>query len=70
MRFSITVVSALLSVLFSVSVWSETILPPRIEFTETMVDFGKVNEGETLTHVFHFKNTGGEKLIIHKLKAP
>ncbi len=37
---------------------------PRIEFASTTVDFDKVTEGETLHHVFKFKNTGDATLEI------
>jgi len=32
--------------------------PPRIVFTETSHDFGEVEEGAQLTHVFRFRNEG------------
>ena len=40
-----------------------------IEFTETEFDFGTVMEGEKVTHVYKFKNTGEEPLIISNAKA-
>jgi Protein of unknown function (DUF1573) len=33
---------------------------------ETTVDFGKVKEGDTLSHIFKISNTGKEPLIIYK----
>jgi Protein of unknown function (DUF1573) len=33
---------------------------------ETSVDFGKVKEGDTLSHIFKISNTGNEPLIIYK----
>jgi hypothetical protein len=38
---------------------------PKIEFTETTYDFGTIKEENgAVTHVFEFKNTGDEKLVI------
>ena len=33
---------------------------------QTSVDFGKVKEGDTLSHIFKISNTGNEPLIIYK----
>jgi hypothetical protein len=38
----------------------------QIAFSETTHDFGKVKEGDTLSHVFKLKNTGIEPLFIYK----
>lgn len=35
-------------------------------FNETGFDFGKVKEGDTLTHIFTITNKGNEPLIIYK----
>jgi hypothetical protein len=35
-------------------------------FNETGFDFGKVNEGDTLTHIFKLTNKGAEPLVIYK----
>ncbi len=40
-----------------------------VEFEETEFDFGTVMEGEKVTHVYKFKNTGDEPLIISNAKA-
>ncbi len=40
-----------------------------VEFTETEYDFGTVMEGEKVVHVYKFKNTGDEPLIISNAKA-
>lgn len=40
-----------------------------IEFVETEHDFGTVMEGEKVTYVYKFKNTGDEPLIISNAKA-
>ena len=33
---------------------------------QTTVDFGKVKEGDTLSHIFKISNTGNEPLVIYK----
>lgn len=40
-----------------------------VEFEETEYDFGTVMEGEKVVHVYKFKNTGDEPLIISNAKA-
>jgi len=42
---------------------------PVMEFKETLHDFGKVIEGETVTYNFKFKNTGGSDLLISNVSA-
>lgn len=41
----------------------------KIEFEESKFDFGKMNKGEMVTHIFKFKNTGEIPLIIVDAKA-
>ena len=38
----------------------------KMEFYETKFDFGKAKEGDVLTHVYRFKNTGNAPLMIAK----
>ncbi len=38
----------------------------EVQFSETKFDFGKVKEGDTLSHVFTITNAGNEPLIIYK----
>jgi Protein of unknown function (DUF1573) len=38
----------------------------EVNFNETEFDFGKVKEGDTLSHVFKMKNTGKEPLFVFK----
>lgn len=40
-----------------------------IEFVEPEFDFGKVNEGEKVQHVYKYTNTGTEPLIISNAKG-
>jgi hypothetical protein len=40
---------------------------PAIVFDAESKDFGKVAAGETLEHVFEFRNSGDRELIIEKL---
>lgn len=37
---------------------------PDIKFEEEVYDFGKMTQGETVSHAFYFKNTGGKNLVI------
>lgn len=41
----------------------------RITFEEVEHEFGEVNEGETVTHAFKFKNTGTVPLIINNCRS-
>ena len=38
----------------------------KIEFEEEVFDFGDIKEGEVVEHVFAFKNTGNNPLMISK----
>ena len=40
---------------------------PKIKFREGSKDFGKMEQGEVLTHIFVFKNEGDETLKIRKI---
>lgn len=42
---------------------------PIIEFDSTIFDFKTINQGQSIDHVFAFKNTGKSDLIIRKTKA-
>ncbi|HDZ26388.1 MAG TPA: DUF1573 domain-containing protein, partial [Candidatus Aminicenantes bacterium] len=42
---------------------------PKLKFREESKDFGKVKQGEVLTHVFVFKNEGDETLVIKRVKT-
>lgn len=37
---------------------------PAFEFEETSFDFGTLRSGESVTHEYHFKNTGSADLLI------
>lgn len=41
----------------------------QIFFKEKSHDFRVIKQGETVTHVFIFKNTGGETLYIREIDA-
>lgn len=40
-----------------------------VEYTETTFDFGTVPEGDKVSHVYKFKNTGSEPLVISNAKG-
>ena len=42
---------------------------PRIVFTQPVHDFGKVEQGEQVTHLFRFTNQGGQELRIESVKT-
>jgi hypothetical protein len=42
---------------------------PNIEFDHDEWNFGKINEGEKISHIFRVKNTGDANLIIKRIKA-
>lgn len=41
----------------------------KIEFSEQSFDFGEINEGDLVNHVFKFKNTGSSPLVIKDATA-
>jgi Protein of unknown function (DUF1573) len=42
---------------------------PKIKFKETVWDFGKVKQGETLSHEFVFANEGDATLVIQRVST-
>ncbi|MDN5350918.1 MAG: hypothetical protein PWQ54_2314 [Bacteroidales bacterium] len=42
---------------------------PEISFTKTEHDFGKLIQGEKVSYIFKFKNTGDAPLLISKVSA-
>ena len=40
-----------------------------MSFEETEHDFGEITEGDKVTHIFEFKNTGDEPLVISKAQG-
>jgi len=46
-----------------------TVAPPKIQFNEETWDFGKVKQGDILTHEFVFKNIGEAPLSILKVRT-
>ena len=42
---------------------------PRIEFDEKQFDFGEIDAGEKVEHIFSFKNKGDAPLIVEKVKS-
>lgn len=37
---------------------------PEIKFDEEVFDFGKISQGEKVSHAFYFKNVGSKSLVI------
>ena len=47
---------------------SGQIPPPRIEFSSTEHDFGKIDESQSVSHRFNFRNSGQSLLFIRNVK--
>jgi hypothetical protein len=43
--------------------------PPRLVFSESVFDFGKVEQGDQVNHLFRFTNQGGQDLRIESVKT-
>lgn len=41
----------------------------KMEFTESVYNFGQINEGEIVNHTFTFKNTGDHPVILAQVSA-
>ena len=48
---------------------AEKVLTPSIQMYESSYDFGELQQGESVTHDFIFKNTGNSDLIITAAKG-
>jgi len=59
----------LLSVFVFSSLWLWGEKAPRINVKENSWDFGKVDQGEVLTHVFSITNEGGAPLVINRVRT-
>ena len=42
---------------------------PKIAFDQKDFDFGKVETGEKIEHVYKFRNTGDGTLVVHKVRS-
>ncbi len=42
---------------------------PRIEINQERYDFGNVKQGDEAVHVFEFKNSGDDVLIIQRVQT-
>lgn len=61
-------VIAAAAVLLAAAGWAQA-AKPRAVFKETTHDFGKVKQGDVVTHEFAFKNEGGSPLIVEKVET-
>ena len=52
-----------------VSMDKKDVYVTKMTFDKTIHDFGKVKEGDTLSHVFTVTNTGKEPLFIYKISG-
>lgn len=42
---------------------------PHIQFDKTVYDFGEAPQGDSVIHIFKFKNTGDDTLLISKVRS-
>lgn len=42
---------------------------PQITFAEKSFDFGEINQGDRVEHVFEFENTGTEPLVLSDVRT-
>ncbi|WP_258097843.1 DUF1573 domain-containing protein [Marinoscillum pacificum] len=42
---------------------------PKIAFVESSYNFGEIKQGEVVTHVFKYENTGNEALVISNVRT-
>jgi hypothetical protein len=71
MKKVIKIISPLLLIVFALGLMSfslyDTMKAPKISFSQTKYDFGKVPQGPQLAYGFKFKNKGGEVLLIKEI---
>ncbi len=48
---------------------TEPLTGPKIFFAEKSFDFGDINQGDKVEHIFEFENTGNEPLIISDVRT-
>lgn len=68
MWFSLTLIASL-AVAQTQAPPPATDTSPRIAFAETVYDFGKVEQGDQVNHLFRFTNQGGRDLRIESVKT-
>jgi len=56
---------------YSITTWAQTSVGPKngpvIGFTELSHDFGDIIQGQKVTYIFKYKNTGTEPLIVSEV---
>ena len=60
---------AAVTLLALVAAATPALAEPKITFSHTEHDFGRVYQNESLIHVFPFTNTGDKTLLIKEVKG-
>ena len=47
----------------------EPLTGAKISFSETSFDFGEITQGDKVTHIFEFENTGNEALVLSNVQT-
>jgi hypothetical protein len=47
----------------------EPLTGPKVAFAESMFDFGDINQGDKVEHIFEFENIGNEALILSDVRT-
>lgn len=72
-RILLSILVSIFIVQFSLAqddkVFEESVNGPKIVFKESSFDFGDINQGDVVEHVFDFENTGNEPLILSDVKT-
>lgn len=68
-KYLFAVAFAMVSVFVFAQEGVSTVSNAEITFAEKSYDFGKINQGDVVTHVFKFENTGKEPLILSDVRT-
>ena len=67
--FSLIIKTGFLSYAQDQPVFEEPQNGPKIMFAEASFDFGDINQGDIVEHVFEFENSGNEILILNDVRT-